>query len=322
MVRKYIFHIKNIKRYSPRTVEIYENILRQYFSFALDGALPGDFPHIAESLCRELLTPQLLRGYEVSLMEHHKNDPQAPSPLGPRTMNQHLSCLSAFCKYLVAQGVLTSNPVKLISRPKEPSRVPQIVKESEISEYLDTVKITDDLAYEKRLGRLVVSLLFTTGIRRTELLSLKRSDYYASRKVIRVHGKGDKIREIPLLPALVQEINMYLDAVKKELARSMFLTANDALLLTKNCRPLYPQFVERVVKNELGPYNKTSGRISPHALRHSLATELLDGGADLLSIKELLGHSSLAATQVYTHSSIAKLKEVYSKAHPLAKKIQ
>lgn len=321
MVRKYIYHIKNIKRYSPRTVEIYDDILRQYFSFALDGNLPEDFPHISEALCRELLTAQLLRGYEVSLLEPQKAGRTSRPQLSARTVNQHLSCLSAFCRYLIKQGVLTGNPVKMIARPKQPARIPQIVKEADISEYLASVDVTaKDLDYDKRLSHLIVTLLFTTGIRRAELLTLRRSDYYASRKVIRVHGKGDKIREIPLVASVVQEINLYLEEVRRSLAKSMFLTPNDTLLVTKNCRPLYPQFVERVVKKELGPYNKTSGRLSPHALRHSLATELLDDGADLLSIKELLGHSSLAATQVYTHSSIAKLKDVYSKAHPLAKK--
>lgn len=306
MVRKYLYNIKNIKRYSPRTVTIYGDALRQFFSFALDGKLPDGYPHVDADVCRECLTPALIRGYEIHCMDKLK--------MGARSVNLHLSCLSSLCKYLVAQEVLTTNPVKMVKRPKESKRIPEVIKAGEIGDYLAEAPSDE---YSSRLAHIIIVLLYTCGLRRAELIGLKRCDFYASRKVLRVHGKGDKMREIPLVAETVAELESYLKLVGE--CVPAYFGPQDPLLMTSKGKALYPMFIERVVKAELGSHTLTSGKISPHALRHSLATELLDEGADLLSIKELLGHSSLAATQVYTHSSIAKLKDAYAKAHPLAK---
>ena len=172
-------------------------------------------------------------------------------------------------------------------------------------------------AYSRRLSRLIISLLYGTGIRRAELCSLTVGSVDWGRRVLRVRGKGDKMREIPLLPSLCKEISLYLQSV--ESMDGSERAAQDPLLVTPGGTPVYPVFVDRTVKRELGGVEGISGKKSPHVLRHSLATELLNRGADLNAIKELLGHASLAATQVYTHNSIEKLKSVYVNAHPRAK---
>jgi integrase/recombinase XerC len=170
--------------------------------------------------------------------------------------------------------------------------------------------------YRHRLRRLIISLLFGIGIRRAELIGLKTGSFDPARQVMRVLGKGDKMREIPVVPSLCHEICLYLKAV--ESIRGGASPADGPLLVTEKGRALYPEYVDRTVKEELDGYGIT-GRKSPHVLRHTVATALLDDGADLNSIKEMLGHASLAATQVYTHNSVDRLKKVYNNAHPRAK---
>ena len=154
-------------------------------------------------------------------------------------------------------------------------------------------------------------------MRRSELIGLNVGSVDFGRKVVKVRGKGDKMREIPLIDGLCKEISLYLHAVDSMAGSAR--TGESPLLQTLKGERLYPVFVDRVIKEELGQVEGISGKKSPHVLRHTLATELLDDGTDLNSIKELLGHSSLAATQVYTHNSIEKLKNVYNHAHPRAK---
>ena len=181
-----------------------------------------------------------------------------------------------------------------------------------------SLKPDDKLAselYNRRLRRLIISLLYATGMRRAELIGLKRKQLDQARQTLRVLGKGDKMREIPLIPSVLEEISLYLQAARSMVGDS---TPESPLLTTEKGKPLYPEYVDRAVKAELDGYGIT-GRKSPHVLRHSLATALLDEGADLNAIKEMLGHSSLAATEVYTHNSIERLKAQYMNAHPRAK---
>ena len=171
--------------------------------------------------------------------------------------------------------------------------------------------------YGSFLGRLIISMLYSLGLRRAELIGLTVGDIDFGRKVVKVRGKGDKMREIPLIASLCKEISLYLDAVETVCGGKRSL--KEPLLVTYNGNALYPGYVDKAVKSELGNVKGISGRKSPHVLRHSLATELLNEKASINSIKELLGHSSLAATQVYTHSNIARLKDIYESAHPRAK---
>ena len=311
LIDEYITYVKEVRRYSPRTCELYSDILKEFSEFCDREIL-------------ESLTPSMIRSYEVYLLDSRKED--------PRTVNLHLSVLSGFCKFLMKNGHLKSNPARVVSRPKVEKRLPVFYREESMKEYFDRTEhdaseetlslITGDdkvskQLYVRRLSRLIVSMLYSTGMRRSELIGLSIGNVDFSRKVMKVRGKGDKTREIPLVPSLYNEISLYLQSVETIEGRAR--SATDPLLVTVTGSKLYPVFVDRVIKSELGQVGSITGRKSPHVLRHSLATELLNEGADLNSIKELLGHSSLAATQVYTHNSVEKLKKVYLTAHPRAK---
>ena len=258
----------------------------------------------------EWLNVQAIRSYEVYLLDEKKES--------AKTVSLHLSVLSGFCRFLMKQGLLESNPVRLVARPKQEKRLPVFYREDAMREYFGQTKgVLEYGRYEDQLRRMILGMLYGTGIRRSELISLNRSSVDLSRRVLRVRGKGDKIREIPLTPSLCDEILLYLQSVDSLKCAD---TAPEApLLQTPRGGRLYPVYVDRAVKEALGDVPGISGRKSPHVLRHTLATELLDGGADLNSIKELLGHGSLAATQVYTHNSIERLQNVYKSAHPRAK---
>ncbi len=305
LIDEYLDYLSGIKRYSPRTIQIYKDVLEEFCGYIEDEDI------------LQSLNPQILRSFEVFLMEKKH--------LGKRTVVMHISALSSFAKYLVKQRLLESNPVKNIIRPKTDKPLPIFYRADSMASYFEDTKLyasEDALTlisgkhaskeYEKVLKRVIISILFYTGIRRSELISLKRKDADFSRKTLSVRGKGDKEREIPLEEHLIKEIKLYLQA-----RETLGLPTSDSLLLTPSGIPLYPTFVDRAVKAELGKEKTITSRKSPHVLRHTLATELLNDGVGLNSIKEMLGHSSLAATQVYTHNSIEKLKNTYNQAHPL-----
>lgn len=319
----YIDYIREVRRYSPRTQDIYESVLDGFISFACQGE-PSDEELVSA------LTPTMIRNYEVYLMDDRSED--------SRSVNLHLSVLSGFCRYLIRKDVIKSNPVRLVARPKTSKRIPDFYRNDSMEEYFKaTEKDTDEEAletlkgfgdsvgrdrtaieiYRARLKRMIISFLSNTGIRRSELVGLTIGSADLSRKVLKVLGKGDKMREIPLIDSLCKEIFLYLQSVETMVGCQR--SADDPLLVTEKGRKLYPVYVDRVIKSELGEVKSIAGRKSPHVLRHTLATELLNNGTDLYTIKELLGHSSLAATQVYTHNSIEKLKNAYNNAHPRAK---
>ena len=314
MIDAYLTYIRDIRRYSPRTQAIYRDVL-------------ADFAQFCEGKVVESLVPTMLRRYEADLMGRG---------MKPRTVHQHMSVLSGFCRFLMGKGVLQSNPARSVKRPKMEKRLPEYYQVRSMDDYFaatehwageDELEIlrsygpapTDKSAveiYRHRLHRLIISLLYDTGIRRAELIGLRRQSFDERRQVLRVVGKGDKMREIPLIPSLCHEICLYLQAV--ESMRGSASPADGPLLMTEKGRALYPVYVDRTIKEELDGYGIT-GRKSPHVLRHTVATALLDDGADLNSIKEMLGHANLAATQVYTHGSVDRLKKVYNLAHPRAK---
>ena len=323
LIEKYLDYVKNVRRYSSRTFNIYKDVLENFRISLFPGTVSEQ---ICDDAFLEALNPSEIRSYEVSLLDE--------KGLDTKTVNLHLSVLSGLCTYLVKTGMLQSNPVKLVPRPKVEKRLPVFYKKDSMEEYFASTDVYASrdmldifrqcsqrkhgkVLYEQRLARLIMSMLFSLGLRRSELISMDISDVDFARKIVRVHGKGDKMREIPLIVSLSEEILLYLEAVEQLVGKQRSL--NEPLLVTYSGRRLYPVYVDRTVKSELGQVSTVTGRKSPHVLRHSLATELLDEGADLNSIKELLGHSSLAATQVYTHNTIARLKAIYQTAHPRAK---
>lgn len=303
----YLRYLGGVRRYSPRTQAIYRDVLEKFASSGED------------------LSPTGIRNYEIALLDG--------GSLSARTVDLHMSVLSGYCRWAVRQGLMPSNPVKLIPKPKKEKRLPVFYREEAMKEYfastvhnadaeqlefLKSLPFGDDTAkelYLRRVRRLIVSMLYSTGLRRSELISLNISSVDFSRRVVSVLGKGDKMREIPLTASLCEEISLYLSAAAWMLGEG---SPSSPLLRTLSGGRLYPVFCDRAVKEELGA--EVTGQKSPHVLRHTLATELLDKGTDLNSIKELLGHSSLAATQVYTHNSIERLRKEYNKAHPRANK--
>lgn len=311
IIESFLDYISHQKRYSPRTAAIYADAMGRFAVFC------------AEADCSVLhgLNVQNLRAYQIHLLEDMNE--------GPRTVNLHLSVISSFCRYLVRQGMIKSNPVSLLTRPRLPKRLPVFFRSSAVTSYLESDNVLSRRDFElpcdngkerkalymECLRRAIVSTLFCTGLRRAELISLNLDSLDAARGVLRVVGKGDKMREIPLVPACIQEISLYLQAACTLLGEAVEHPA--PLFLSFKCKRLTPNQVDKAVKDELEQAGKDfAGRRSPHVLRHSYATALLEGGAGLDSIKEVLGHANLAATQIYTHSNPAQLKRIYKAAHP------
>lgn len=291
------------KRYSLRTQAVYAKALRDFYNFNF----PKREPSPSESL--EVLTPVCIRGFVASSLDEG---------LSGRSVNLRLSALSSFCRYLVLQGVLKTNPVLKVPRPKQEKRLPQFYTEGNIRNYFDE-SLADyqaDPSFGKLRNRTMMLILYCTGMRRAELCSLKVTDFDRNRRVFRVIGKGDKSREIPVPALICEEIVIYLNCCREQ----NFSNPEGFFFLTDSGRALYPAFVNNTVRKELSGVAGFTGKKAPHALRHSLATHLLNRGADLMSIKEILGHSSIAATQIYTHNSFEQLKKVYLTAHPRAKK--
>ncbi len=284
------------KRYSLRTCDIYRKCLAEFFQFASGSDQERGV---------DLLQPLLIRGFIAQGLE---------SGLSPRTMNLKLSALSSYSSYLVRKGALEFNPVRRVRRPKQSKRLPEFYTQKEVSDYLSQPLQDDDLF--KIRDRLVVEMLYCTGMRRAELVNLKISDWDSSRNLLRVTGKGDKQREVPVPETLTESIKIYLNSLGKTFSTEY----SSQFFLTESGKPFYLSLVNKIVKSELGMAKGFTGKKSPHILRHSIATHLLNNGAALNSIKEVLGHSSLAATQVYTHNSFEQLRKVYLTAHPRAKK--
>jgi integrase/recombinase XerC len=296
VVEEFISYIGIQKRYSERTVQLY----REYINDFREFISPAD----DDEFIKELKS-NAVRGFIATSLD---------SGLNSRTVNLKLSAISSFCNYLLKKGLIESNPVNKVPRPKTSKRLPHFYTEGAISDYLSSS--IDDGDFFALRNRTIVLLLYSTGMRRAELASLCLSDWDRGRRVMRVRGKGDKEREIPVTRELDTMLSKYLN----EMTELYSDNTESRLFLTDTGQPLYLSFVNKVVKDELSKAPGFTGKRSPHMLRHSIATHLLNNGADLNSIKEVLGHSSLAATQVYTHNSFEQMKKIFLTAHPRAKK--
>lgn len=320
IIDDYIDYVRDVRRYSERTASIYEGVLNDYLAY-----ISREVPVTSDAGFAEAFNVSEIRGYVAHMLDDRN--------MAAKSVNLHMSSLSGFCRYLMKRGFLKSNPVKLVTKPKNEKRLPKFYRAEAMEDYFkySSHVLEEEYeafltewntksgkeAYSKIVERVVISALYSLGVRRSELIGMRIGDVDFGRKVVKVHGKGDKMREIPLVESLSEEFLLYLKAVEVMCGRERSLT--EPLFVTYSGSPLYPKYVDRVVKSALGGVGSIRGQKSPHVLRHSLATELMNGSADLNSIKELLGHSSLAATQVYTHSSIARLKDIYERAHPRAK---
>lgn len=291
-IEQFIQYLKFEKRFSPLTVTAYQKDLNQFLVFI---AVPES----------ELLniTHQQVRSWMVELMDHGNE---------AKTINRKVSSLRSFYKFLQRNEMIMTNPMTQVRAPKIPKRLPVVITEQKMDTLLDGgFDFSDDFAGLR--DRLIIELLYGTGIRLAELVGLRDDDIDAYEQQIRVLGKRNKQRIIPVHASLAKLITDY----KFQKLSQGFDNKSSTLIVTDKGRDVYPKFIYRTVKTVLSTIS-THDKKSPHILRHSFATSLLNRGADLNAIKELLGHSSLAATQVYTHNSVEKLKSIYKQAHPKA----
>jgi len=230
--------------------------------------------------------------------------------LSTRSVARKLSAVRTYLAYLHRKGIIAENPAGRMHLPKPERRLPSFMKENEVELLLDQLEFSD--TFEGVRDKCLLELLYGCGLRRSELIGLKRGDISFQPPSLRVHGKGNKDRIVPFGPHLVGVLERYMDRADRE-----SVSLSQAFLVRPNGKPLYPKLVYRIVNQHLSAVSSLKQR-SPHVLRHTYATHLLERGADLNAIKELLGHQSLAATQVYTHNSIQKLKDIHLLAHPRA----
>jgi integrase/recombinase XerC len=294
MVQPFLSYLQFEKRYSSHTILAYEEDLQQFFTY-LHEQFNMPEPALTE------ISPSFIRSWLASLKEA-KNS--------AKTINRKISSLKSFFKYHLRTGQLEQSPMTTIVSPKIPKRLPVYVEQKDTNTLFQHVEFPDD--WSGKTDRLILSIFYNTGMRLSELVNLKESQVNGAANTIKVLGKGNKERVIPVSTVLIQEINEYI-------ASKNTLDSPDRvyLLVNDKGRKLYPKYVYLAVKKYLSLVT-TIEKKSPHVLRHTFATHLTNNGADLNAIKELLGHSSLAATQIYTHNTIEKLKDIYKKAHPKA----
>ncbi len=296
-----MFHEESFYGYLSLERRFSRNTLTAY-----RGDLSNFIAHCTEQQCLTSVTEVRhlhVRSWVVAQMQEGQS---------ARSIVRRLSCLKTYFRFLKKRGVVSRDPMQKVVSPKTGKRLPVFVQENQLAALFTHVKFGED--YTGRLHRLLLELLYATGIRRSEASSLKISNIDASRGVLRISGKGSKERLVPFASYLGDLLNVFLDA-----RRAAFPGSEEPwLFLNKKGERLSPENIYYIVRKHLSAVTTVEQR-SPHVLRHSFATHLSNHGADLNAIKELLGHSNLAATQVYMHNSIERLIQVYEQAHPKGK---
>ena len=292
-VKQFINYLQHEKRYSSRTVTIYSESIKEFCVYVGMHTTTGNLLDVQPLQIRAWLSDMLKYGDS------------------PRTANLKLCALNAYYRYLQRRGKIKQNPVQQVPRPKIAKRLPVFLDSEALNKHIDRNK-PDSNDYISQRNYTMLELLYATGMRRAELLGLRVTDVDFKREIVRVTGKGDKQRELPLTKTMMLILSQYVDL----LYNSFSELSNGMLFVTLKGKALYPKIVNEIVSSMLSNDENLTGKKTPHVLRHSFATHLLNNGADLNSIKEVLGHTSLAATQVYTHNSFKQLKRVYEKAHP------
>lgn len=281
------------KRYSPYTLQSYKTDLLQFTRFVEES---GSGDSIVKCTTRQI------RSWVIRMLDEG---------MAARSVNRKTTTLRRFYRFCQQEGLVEKNPADFLPSVKAPKPLPVFMEESQMDSVLERSGAPEEFAQIRDL--LILELLYGTGMRLGELTGLKEKDIDTSRNQVKVFGKRQKERIIPVTPELVDLVGYY-QAVRN---RTFGKIVGETLLLTDKGRPVYAKLVYRVVNEALGTVT-SAGRRSPHVLRHTYATHLLNRGAELNAIKELLGHASLSATQVYTHTGFEKLKQVYQKAHPRA----
>ena len=285
-------YIEYEKRYSPNTLISYRNDLQQFADFLKSEY--DSLPALASSIqIRSWLSDLMTRG------------------ISPKSVNRKISSLKSFYRFLETNNKITVNPMQKVSSPRTGRKLPVFVPEDKMQTLFDEFDFGEDFPGVR--NRLILELFYATGIRLAELISLKHKDVDVSTGQIKVKGKGNKERVIPMLRPLLHTYKKYL-LLKQDI---FGYDISDDVFVTDTGKKIYRKFAYRIVNFYLSTHT-TVGKRSPHVLRHSFATHMLNQGADINAIKELLGHSSLSATEVYTHNTVEKLKTVYKQAHPKA----
>ncbi|MBW6533797.1 MAG: tyrosine-type recombinase/integrase [Mariniphaga sp.] len=286
----FVNYLKYEKRNSSHTVIAYKKDLDQFVLFCTE--MVGEF-----NIKR--VDAKLVRNWIVTLMEQKYT---------PRSVSRKISTVKAFYRFLMKNEIVENNPATNIPVPKIRKKLPNFVEENNMHHLLDDGYFSDD--FKGIRDKLIITLLYGTGIRLAELLNLKDRDFDTKGYLIKVLGKRQKERIIPYPRSINQLLQQYLEIRNREIGNSW-----EALLVTDKGRPVYEKLIYRVVNKYLEMVTSLEKK-SPHVLRHSYATHLLNKGADLNAVKELLGHSNLSATQVYTHTTFEKLHSIYKQAHP------
>ena len=286
-------YLKTEKRYSPHTVRSYCNDLSQFEMFL--GEI-GQSTNLAETTSHDI------RAWIVSLME---------SDYSAVSVHRKISCLRVFFRFLRKEGYMQGDPMQKVVLPKKEKKLPAFVEEKSMTQLLTDYNFGDDFPGVR--NKAIIGMLYLTGMRRAELIGLKDNDIDLINFEVRVTGKRNKQRIIPLLKSFITELKDYINKKNNTIDEK----ENEWFFVTDKGNKLYEKFVYNIVKSYLSVVT-TSDRKSPHILRHTFATHMLNNGADLNSIKELLGHANLSATQVYTHNTFEKLKKIYKQAHPRA----
>lgn len=292
LIEKYLRYLRYERNYSPHTEISYSEDLRQFAEFVNQNHKGIDLREIDSDI---------VRLWVVSLLEFK---------LSARTVNRKLSALKSFYRYLLRVDEVENNPLKKIVGPKTKKPLPSFVNYSDMKKVLSEEDF--DCTFLSMRDRLILEIFYVTGIRRAELIGIKDVDIDFSAKILQVTGKRNKQRLIPVSDALLNMITLYMSARNRDVK-----VLSGYLFVKEDGEPLYPMLVHRIVNERLA-WIPTLTKTSPHVLRHSFATGMLNNGADINAVKELLGHSSLASTEVYTHTSFEELKKIYNKAHPRA----
>lgn len=290
-MEKFFEYLKIEKNYSPKTIIAYQNDINSFKEFISDEFQQSSLIKVNYSQ---------IRSWIVLLVN---------SGISNKTINRKISSLNSFYKFLKKIGVNKINPLNEHKSLKTKSIVQIPFSKSEVSNVLNPENFTKD--FDGVRDNLILEILYCTGIRRNELINLKINNIDLANHRIKVLGKRNKERYIPILKSTVQLLNSYLELRNK----LNFINDKDFLLITRRGKKIYENLVNRVTKKYFSKYSSKLKK-SPHILRHSFATHLLDNGADLNSVKDLLGHTSLAATQIYTNRSIEEIKKVFKKTHP------
>ncbi len=289
-IESFIKYLEFEKRSSDYTLVSYRCDLEQFISFSSEFG----FESVKD------ITRKHIRNWVVKMVNEG---------LAPKSVGRKITSLKSFYKFLMREGEVEFNPVDGIPLPKIPKRLPVFVRDSEMDLLLDKIPFAND--YDGVRDNLILELFYGSGMRLSELVNLKDRDFDLGEGVVRVTGKFNKDRIIPLYMSLKEKVSHYI-CVRNE---TFGLTISDSFFLTSKGVKIYHKLVYRIVKKYLSLVT-TLHKKSPHVLRHSFATSLLNAGADLNAIKELLGHSNLNATEVYTHNSFEKLTDIYNQAHP------